>query len=140
MNPELKPRERRVAASREATEVPPPVIVQTLSGYEIWLDSASEEGERVADGSLIFRFVVTTPRGEFQLSRVEITADFQDALRRAVGPFYYDVLRFWHTLAHNVLAEALEPPHGPEAELDFRVDELSPACVDLAQRWGGGED
>ena len=124
---------RRVARSEEAKETSP-VIVQTMSGYEIWLDPASEHVEKDSEGALIFRFVVTSARHAFHVIRVEIPGRIQDQVRRVVGPSFSDDQRFWHTLAHNALANALEESTVPPEE-HLHIEELTSDLLELARRW-----
>jgi hypothetical protein len=127
---------RQVASSQEAKESVPAVIVQTMSGYEIWLDGASEQVEQDSEGSFRFRFVVTSLRDGFHVIRVEIPGQIQDQIRRAVGPSFTDDERFWYVFAHNALANALEQ-EDIAIEDDIQVGEVSTDLLNLAVQWQG---
>lgn len=127
--------QRRIAASTEAMNSESPVVIRTWGGFEIWLDSASEQAERTEARDLIYRFAVTSPHREFAIVRVEIPAVIQDSARAMIGPRLDDTDSLWHALAHDALSQALD---GDPALFELghvTVDSLNAEQLDLARRW-----
>lgn len=128
--------QRGIAASAEALHSESPVIIRTWSGFEIWLDTASDDAERTMAGDLIYRFAVTSPHREFAVVRAEIPAALQDTARASIGPRLIDTESLWYALAHDALAQALDDDPLVFEAGNFTLDSLSPQQLELAQRWG----
>lgn len=110
-------------------------LMRTLSGFEVWLDSEPAKAERTASGALLYRFATTSPSGEFTIACVEIPAASPDAARRATGPRFADIARFWRALACDALTDTLEEQSVIPDAGHFIVHRLTPAQHEMAQRW-----
>lgn len=126
---------RGILRERAGTDSPSPVILWTLSGYEIWLDQISQQPERTEAGTLIFRFPVATPQHDFRIVRVEVTPEAQDEIRRTIGPSFGDELGFWHWMAHSALADELEQDPSLFEVACLTLEDVTPNEFDMARHW-----
>ncbi len=111
------------------------IVVQTLSGFEVWLDRESYAPTRDRTSSLIYPFTVVAPSGESATISVEIPATLQEATRHSIGPRFTDDPAFWHHVAEDSLCNALDEQENLPDDLQLTVYQLTDSQEDAARRW-----
>lgn len=111
------------------------IVVQTLSGFEVWLDRESHAPSHNCSSSLIYPFTVVAPCGETAIVSVEIPASLQETTRHALGPRFTDDPAFWYHIAEDSLCNALDERGNLPDDLQFTVHQLTYSQEDAARRW-----